>query len=389
MNYLSLFLILSILSGQIIKIPISNFSGLIILDFFVIFFTIFGLYKIKFKLKNPPLFTKIAIVFISIGLISLIITPLSLSSKDYLISFLYLARFFNYILFSWVVYSKAFGKLQDNLGNIFLFSGVGLAILGLLQLIFFPNLAFLIVNGWDPHVYRLVSTWLDPNFLGGFFCLTLLLILQLKENTRYLLFSLVFITLLATFSRSSIIFFFVSFLSYSLFNRSLKLVLLTILLSFILYLSIINIDYLIPKPLKADRQQSAQYRIGSWQTAIEIFKKSPIMGIGFNSYKFALKEYNLSSDDYIVNRSSTGSDSSLLFVAATTGILGLLTFIFLLVSLLFNSINNLADNKTGIIYFSGLVGLIIHSIFINSLFYPVFLLWIFLFPLLSSDKSIT
>ena len=66
-------------------------------------------------------------------------------------------------------------------------SSVILSILGFVQLILFPDFSFMSQYGWDPHQGRLLSTWYDPNFLGGFLGLSGVVILSrvlvfLKEN---------------------------------------------------------------------------------------------------------------------------------------------------------------------------------------------------------------
>ncbi len=369
---LGLIITLAILSGQLIKLPI--FSGSIsILDMLVIVLSIYGLYKLKFKLKTPPLLIKTAIAFVSICIISLIFTPLKLGLTEYLNSFFYTIRFFFYILFAFVIYSKAFPILQKNLNKTLIYSGIGLSVLGLQQFIFLPDLMFLTKWGWDPHYLRTVSTFLDPNFAGAYFVLTLLLTFYLRDKVitkpkiLYLFLTLTFFALLTTFSRSSYLMFLTSGLSLAIFKKSKKITAL-VLLSFAILLLGFNIyTQLVSKPRQIDREKSASFRLNTWQQGAHIFQISPLLGVGFNAYKYALGEYELGDTDFLKTHGATSNDSSLLFVAATTGVVGFSCYLYFIFTLF---------KSSSPILKSAILGLLIHSIFANSLFFPPILFWL-------------
>lgn len=87
-------------------------------------------------------------------------------------------------------------------------TGVVTTIWGLLQYLLLPDLRFLAVLGWDPHYFRMIGTWLDPNFLG--LAITIWLIINLghqpdwlSNNLRTALLILFSIALSLTFSRAS------------------------------------------------------------------------------------------------------------------------------------------------------------------------------------------
>src|SRR3989338_8239316 len=201
MDIFSWILALATLTGQLIKLPISS-GGVSILDITVIILCLWGILKIKFKLKKPPLFIVSAASFIAIATLSLILTPLHLNIQEYLTSFLYIFRFAVYILLGWLIFSRAFPAIKNNTPQILIFSGLGLAILGLMQFIILPDLGFLTKDGWDPHYFRTVSTFLDPNFAGAFFVLTLIL-----PRQSSVLSLIVYLALMTTFSRSSYLMF--------------------------------------------------------------------------------------------------------------------------------------------------------------------------------------
>lgn len=370
-------LIIGICSGQLIR------SCIVFLDLAVIILTIFGALSLRFKFTRPPYWMILGFIFAGLGLFSLVITPLHLTLPDYLNSSLYALRFLLYILLGWEIYSGAFPVIKQFASKIFILSGLILSILGLIQLVVFPDLQFLQTFGWDPHYLRMVSTFLDPNFLGSFLILTMIVSLSSIKNFRkdllpLLSFTLSFLAVLATFSRSAILMFLVSFLVFAILKRSIKLTGITIILTAILFISFQVYGEYIAKPRNVDRQQSANYRIGSWQTGIKIWQNSPLIGIGFNSYRFALSEYKLAPESFIESHGGSSNDSSLLFVLATTGIIGLICYVLFMLSLVYKSSNKLL--------MAGLAGLLVNSLFINSLFYVWTLLWIILIASYKSDE---
>lgn len=359
---MNLIVTLAITAGQLVKIPI-GMGGATILDVIVITLCFVGIWQTRLRLTKPPSFIMSALLFTIVALISLLLTPLQLSINQYFSSFLYILRFFSYMLLGWLLFSKALPSLKKNIDNILLLSGLGLATLGLLQFIFLPDLRFMSVFGWDPHYFRTASTFLDPNFLGAYFVLTLLLIFP---KHKFFWFLIVYLALLTTFSRSSYGMFLISFLTLSFFKRSFKLAVVTItlfavfLFSFQIYIRLVNTV----TPL--DRDQTASYRFTTWQQGFEIFLKNPLLGVGFNTYNLALKEYNLGDEQFLKGKGSTSNDSSLLHILSTTGIVGLLAYFLFIYNLI----------KTNPTLTAAILGLLGHSFFVNSLFYPFILIWI-------------
>lgn len=370
MHLINLMLILAIISGQLVKLP-TGMGSISLLDLLIFFLCLYGLIKLKLHLKKPSQFLLASFVFISIATISLIFTPLHMKPVEYLTSFSYTLRFSSYILLGWLAYSNAFKNF--NAKNIILiYSGLWLAILGLLQFIFLPDLRFMSQWGWDPHYFRNVSTFLDPNFSGAFFTLSLILLAYQKPNkTVLVLFTLTYLALLTTFSRSSYIMFLTSGLALSFFQKSFKNALMVILLFTILFLSFQTYTKLISQPQHIDRKQSASLRFNAWQQGISLVSNFPTLGVGFNSYKYALRQLNLGDEEFLKSHGATSNDSSLLFVATTTGIIGLLAYLYFLFSLFYI---NYSNNRY--ILPSALLGLLAHSFFANSLFFPPILFWL-------------
>lgn len=374
---IELILTLSILIGQLIKIPL-GVGGISILDLAVLLLTIWGLINLKFRLTKPPSFLKTGLVFTFIALTSSILSPLQLDINERIISFMYLVRFLSYLLLGWIITSNGFKDLLSQ--KFFIISGVLLSIIGIFQILIYPDLGFLQQSGWDPHFYRAVSTFLDPNFLGAFLVISLLLIFQNRAMAlKWYIFSciLIFLALLLTFSRSSYLMFFISTLTLGILQKSKKIILTSIVLSAMLLGGFHIYTLTVSEPRNIDRTKSATFRINTWQQGLTIFQQSPILGVGYNNYRYALKEYNLAGDDFLSSHGSTSNDSSLLFVLATTGVVGLLSF---LTFLYFIAKNNEITSAL-------ILGVFTHSIFNNSLFYPPILLSILLFATLKFPKK--
>lgn len=381
MNLTLLILTLGFVSGQLIRIPIST-GGITLLDLIVIFFSIFGLFRLRGKLVKPPKFIIAAFLFALSGTVSLIFTPLHLNLNETLTSFSYTLRFLIYIFLAWLIFSNAFPDFKNKINGSLITSGVILAILGILQIIFIPNLMFLTTWGWDPHYFRTVSTFLDPNFIGAFFVLTLLLLVSSKQKvkSKKFIFSvfIIYLALLTTFSRSSYLMFLLSGLTFSILKKSKTLIISTVMLFLILLLGFQIYAQAVATPRGIDRGQSASFRINTWQQGISLFEKFPILGIGFNSYRYGIREYDLGDNQFLQSHGASTNDSSFLYIVSTTGLVGYsiyLSFLYFLVK---------SRGVKDIVLFASLVGLLIHSLFANSFFYPFILLWILL---KASDKE--
>lgn len=373
---LSWILALSILTGQLVKVPLES-GGITLIDIVVIILCLGGLLQTRLKFKKLLLFVISALFFILIALLSLIFTPLHLTIPGYMMSLFYTIRFAGYFLLGWLILSKAFPNLKENLRQILSLSGIGLAVLGLLQFILLPDLTFLTKWGWDPHFFRTVSTFLDPNFAGAYFVLTLIILSASqrdKEKTDLLrlFFVVTYIALLTTFSRSSYLMFLVSGLTLSFLKKSKNMAISVTFLFIVLMAAFLLYGKIIAQPRNINRTQSASSRVNTWQQGFEVFKHSKILGVGFNSYRYAIKEYHLGDPKFLKSHGSSSNDSSLLFVLATTGILGFAAYCVFLFSLIKKSWGK------NLFLISGLSGLIVHSFFSNSLFYPPILFWIIL-----------
>lgn len=371
-------------SGQLIRIPFGNMGSINPLDITIIFFSIILSFKLKFKLKKPPTFILFFLLFTLTGFISLIISPLKLNISEFFNSLSYLIRLLFYIFLFLILNSGVFKKTFNFSTSTLLISSIALANAGILQLLLFPNLLFLTQNGWDPHFFRNVSTFLDPNFIGAFYVLSLIFILGYKTSRKLkvFLFALFFISLLTTFSRSSYLMFLISGITFSYFKKSLKMSITFLILFAFLFFGFQFYSTLVTTPRNISREQSASFRISSWQQGLSIFQKSPVFGVGYNSYHYALEKYKLGDNQFLKSHGSTSNDSSLLTILSTTGIVG---FIFYICFLIYFFKSSFKGNNLLIV--SAIPSLLIHSFFANSLFYPPIFLFLLLGYFIQASKK--
>ncbi|MCJ7740496.1 O-antigen ligase family protein [Candidatus Microgenomates bacterium] len=330
------------------------------------------------------------LLFILACFISLLLTPIRLTLLELGISAMYPVRlliyFGYYLTVSLFIKSK---KIQPNkLIKLLMYAGLTLAIFGWLQYFLYPNLRNLFYLGWDPHLGRIFSTFLDPNYFGLLTVLTLVIsfcmhtsiishpefisgsspkkMLKQVQHDNFIYWVVrlfLLITLLFTYSRSSYLAMFGVSLFYSLVKRKFYYFILLVLI-------LVGGAFLLPRTegigVQLERTFSFTERVKNWQEAVTIFAKNPITGVGFNTLRYARRQYDIPIDDWQNNHAAAGVDNSFLFVLATTGLLGLFLFIKLLVRIYLHG---------GLLVRATLVAISIHSLFTNSFFFPWILYW--------------
>ncbi|MFZ5845235.1 MAG: O-antigen ligase family protein [Patescibacteria group bacterium] len=308
--------------------------------------------------------------FIIASLISLIANSGRFSLSQLAVGSLYLWRWLGYSYLYFLVVIKIQKPIWW-LRNLYLV-GTGFAILGLFQLWLYPDLRNLYYLGWDPHDRRLFSTLLDPNFMGIILVLTLFLGFWLREVVPQ---GLNLIALILTYSRSSYLAFFIGLIIWLSFTKRWKVALVSIFLFSALII-------LLPQGKEGQnllRWTSSAARLENWQRGVELVKQEPLLGHGFNTLRFI--QDKLGGSQEFPSRAGGGIDSSLLFILATTGLLGLGTYSWLIGGMISLGRRLLKRNQTkllGLTYLISLVAILIHSLFVNSLFYPWVVIWLWI-----------
>ncbi|HEX8924035.1 MAG TPA: O-antigen ligase family protein, partial [Patescibacteria group bacterium] len=119
---------------------------------------------------------------------------------------------------------------------------------------------------------------------------------------------------------------------------------------------------------KLERDSSIRAKIENYQEGIAVLSRSPFIGHGYDNLDRIRTVSNPQS------HSIYGFDSSLLTIAATTGVIGLIIFC-LAVLTLYKTVD--FPQKTL------LVALLVHSLFANSMLYS----WVIVFLIFTNLKS--
>lgn len=372
--FLTIGTIISIILGEFGQYPFGSSFSINLTDIFLaITLSVLAIWQIgikkQFKLEKSFYYI---ILFWVWGGLSLIFAN-NLSGGFYLI---------RYILYSIAFYLgvrlvKDGGIKFERFAKIIVILGMGISTLGFLQLYFLPDLEVLSSFGYDPHKNRLVSTFLDPNFVGAFlnipfiFCCYLFLVKRSKHLLVFLI--IIGIAILLTFSRSAYLMLLVE--SFILgFLKIRKIIIVVLMVIFLSYFLIPRFSERINGALSFDK--TATERIESWKKGMLIFSENPGSGVGFNNIRQAYLKNNLLkvfSEDG--GNSGSGVDSSLIFVLATTGGIGLVIYLTFWGAII--KLFKLSDLRS-VVLFSLIAGLFIDSLFINSLFFTPIILVIYL-----------
>ena len=386
MNILLNLLIFSLPLGVVFRItPIQNVSFYLhdILAGLIFMLVLFEFTVRRKKIREKKLFIMISL-FLLVGFISLLINMRHLTFQTFLISFAYSLRYAAYasIIFAFQFLNKEF---KESINIKLIAAGVIFTAVGFIQYFYYPNLRNLYYLGWDEHLYRLFSTSLDPNFAGAFFVLFILLLTEnvirgLKNRANLIFFSILWIStliaILLTYSRSAFIMLVISMVVLLSIHKMYRVLLLLVVLflSLLFIFSNRNIEGLNPL-----RIASVEARVDSAREALEIFSKNPIIGVGFNAYRYAQVRYGFRTEQgSAVSNADAGTDNSYLFVLATTGIVGFLIFLDFWINIIKVIIRNLHLGVYGKVALASIGGILVNALFINSIFYPTIMAWIFI-----------
>jgi O-antigen ligase len=369
----------SLLLGQLGAITVLPGVTVYVHDALVVISLVVGVISlIQNKKCIKPALLIPTLTFIGIGILSLLVNLFRFSLPQIGVASLYLLRFAVYACLYFVLVSHGRISSKFLLSRLFWF-GIGISLIGFIQYIWYPELRNLSYLGWDPHYLRLFSTLLDPNFAGIIIVLTFILGIYLwqQKYSRLIVFAEVLnlIALYLTFSRSSYLAFVAAILVLIIYKRQWKILLLLLLF--------VVIIVFLPKPgghtLLLTRVDSTFARIGNWEESIGIITKAPIIGNGFNTLRFVYERNHPELVEGPLSKAAAGLDSSLLFILATTGIIGFAIYMWILLSSLklFWKHKQLVNTRG--IMIAVLVALLTHSLFTNSLFYPWVMLWFWIF----------
>ena len=245
-------------------------------------------------------------------------------------------------------------------------SGFLLACLGLFQLLTYPDLRNLMYLGWDPHYERVFATLFDPNFAGILFVLTLLLgfsFWPLSKKRTWMLWStqaIVFVAFLLTYSRSAYLAFVAGIITWLWQKRSYRL-LIAVVSAFAVVILLLSGK---GEGQNLFRQVSSQARVGSAVTGWNRFLSSPVFGTGFT---------------HTSESRAGGVDASLLYVLSSGGLVAFAAYGYLFWEIIILGFSD-------VFFLSAIAALLINSLFINSLFYPWVMAWVWVIAALTENR---
>lgn len=326
-----------------------------------------ALYTVIFQ-KKTKIF-KYVMFFILACFFSFVLSYFYFGTKIIYGSF-YLLRVSVYLIFANYVfnYIKSMEKRRKLLLDSLVIISTISAVFGWIQMAVLPDLKILYYIGWDMHLFRLAGTFFDPTFLGLIIVFGLITsmyrYIEVKKTSYIPLILFLLISLAFTYARACYLAFVAGVLVLAIIKKKIKWVFVTIV-------GLAFIALLLPTSgnlsNKLTRTFSISARFQNYSEALTIFKKYPVFGVGYNNFCVAKNLYI--GEEEFSSHACSGADSSLLLILATTGIVGLLVFAgtFIKIAPL------ISKNRYGVIFISCVAAVFIHSLFSNSLFYPLIL----------------
>lgn len=329
--------------GQLARINIGNFS-FPTLDILIIILAFINLIKHGLRIKNYQL-----LYFVCFAWLSYFIN-LAFHHYPVLPSLLYLVRLTS--LLSFFIVNTSISQKYRRFLSLLVFTNI---IFGLIQYFFWPDFTAFGALNWDPHLYRLVSTFFDPTFTGLIYLMFLIKIFtdDKRANLQKIpLLTITYIAIAFTYSRSTFLALVIAAIYYSIKTKKYLVSLLTII---VVVLTILILPRNPGEGTKLERTSSIKAKIENYQEGVSVFLKSPVIGRGYNNLA-SVRNIKIPN-----SHSNNGFDGSILTIFCTTGIIGGLLFLFGFKS---------HFQSQDLVHKTLLVSIFAHSLFANSLLYP-------------------
>ena len=205
--------------GQIARLNLFNLQFPLI-DIAIVFLSLINFinHLTSKKLKNNNKFFTYFLIFAW--------TTLGITTIKYNINSLrptfYLVRLTS--ILSLIIFPPQINKKTKNFFYLALFANI---IFGLIQYLFWPDFTYFDVYQWDPHLYRLVSTFFDPTFTGLIY-LFFIITVFLNQNFPYRLpiLTISYLAMILTYSRATYLCFLLAFAFISHKTKKPKIFLL-------------------------------------------------------------------------------------------------------------------------------------------------------------------
>ena len=325
--------------GQLLSLRVGQSNQVIyLLDILVALLTLSLI--IPKKTRRQILIDKISpylLFFVAAGALSLLVNLYRLDTAQTVKALFYFLRLLVYPSLYFAVKSIDFKRIKPSLvSSVIIFIGLSIS-----QYIFFPDATDLKMLGFDDHYYRLIGSLFDPNYTGEI--LVMIGLFAIATN-KHLLSVLILPIIAVTYSRASYMAYLFGLLLILIRSKKKILLLLLLLIPLSIWIS--------PRPwgegVNLLRTFSIYSRIDSWMNGLSLFAQRPIAGWGFNTL----------SD---INGQRIGIDNSYIFTLATTGLIGFISYVILLIK----SLKQISKS----LLFIPVLTILFHSFFNNSFFY--------------------
>ena len=341
-------------SGQQVNIYLYEISQLLILAVLFI--------KYGFK-PSKEFYKKFKVIYYFFGflLTSFLVSINSFKPFENFVGFLYFFRLILYwtywiYLTYWTDKNNSNKKILINSVLIFVFLTL---LSSIIQYFFYPELRNLIYAGWDPHLYRLFGTFFDTSVSGAIYGLVFLrFFLEGKHimKNKFVFLSLLLILLIfnfLTYSRSLYLALLICIILHAVVQRWYKgLFIISVL--FLLFL-VVSPERL-GEGVNLTRIFSIESRMEDYRNAVKMWKKQPILGIGYNRIRYEKIKMNIIEEvNSDITHSGASFHSSFLIILVSSGIIGLTLFVLVLFKIaginefssyavIFLSLMSLSDN---------------------------------------------
>jgi O-antigen ligase len=359
----------ALLVGQVARIPITAGIAVTPADIFVLLYVLSGVPVAAASVRRRRLMPVIG-AFAAAAVLSWLANAGSFPPAETAAGIAYALRFFLYAAWYFCLDADAVRFLKTALPV----TGFLFAVLGIVQYAIYPSLRNLEYLGWDPHYRRLFSTVFDPNFAGIILLFTALSAVRLKVKSRWVAWVLTgvpMIALVLTMSRSSYLAAVASAVAVIVVVRRYRLLIAVAAITAIVLLATASAN----QSYSVFRVRTAVARLGSWRDAAALIAAKPVTGYGFDMLRSIQEPGFGAKDPWTVSHASGGVDNSLLFSAATMGIAGIIAFCWFVLTL-WQVAAGRRDRAAAAAEIARVVGVLVHSQFINSMFYPWIFLWL-------------
>lgn len=364
-EYLFLFLFLCLLPfGQLARfnIHLGNITApLLIADVAV---GLGALYTIFFQKKTKVL--KYLSFFLAAATFSFILSYFYFGEKI-VYGLFYLVRISSYFVFFNYIWNYIGGREKRKKLLIYSLISVSVisAIFGWVQMAILPDLKILFYIGWDMHLYRLAGAFFDPTFLGIIIVFGILTsinqFIEVKKRLYIPIIIFLLVSLAFTYARACFLALLAGLVVLGFLKRKFK-ILLGVFIGLVALILILPTSGNLSN--KLTRTFSIDARFQNYKEAMIIIKEYPVFGVGYNNFCVARNLYI--GEEPFSSHACSGSDSSLLLLLATTGIVGLMVF----VGMIYQIGKVKLDNKIILLILPSMAAILVHSLFSNSLFYP-------------------